>query len=138
MSLNGGSSVISIFILIFISTSTGHLPPTRGGFPLSQFSNCLFTLPVSGLQGLFVGRRGRDSTTDSFCVSVTGDELSVRSALALALTAASRNPRKVSGEPLSQFSSVQFSSVELSCDDSDFCPSSMSWCRLINELCCNL
>ena len=108
MSLNGGSSVISIFILIFISTSIGHLPPTRGGFPLSQFSNCLFTLPVSGLQGLFVGRRGRDSTTDSFrvsvSVSVTGDELSVRSALALALTAAaaSRNPRKVSGEPLSQ------------------------------------
>jgi hypothetical protein len=50
MSLNGGSSVISIFI------STDHLPPTTdAGFSLSQFSNCLFTLPVSGLWGLFVG-----------------------------------------------------------------------------------
>jgi hypothetical protein len=48
MFLNGGSSVVSI--------STDHQSPTTdAGFSLSQFSNCLFTLPVSGLWGPFVG-----------------------------------------------------------------------------------
>ena len=85
-------------------------PPTDAGrvpaVPVQQLS--VHTAGLWSLGALFVGRRGRDSTTDSFrvsvSVSVTGDELSVRSALALALTAAaaSRNPRKVSGEPLSQ------------------------------------